>query len=200
MDLLDKIIVFFRGKDKTPIWQRFANEKQGKLKSTSGDLFVNYLYSDYKFHIGEFTHYVTSTSKKKYMIGMVLFTNPNNFELSIAPDDWFRKIVKIFKNNDIKIGHKDFDSKFYIKSNHDFKAVTLLKNKVLLDKIITANPILLEITDDTGLFNEHRPPEGKYMLHFAKQESLKDINQLNLIHLLLSTFVENLKENCLIQN
>lgn len=200
MDLLDKIIVFFSGKDKTPIWQQFANEKQGKLKSTSGDLFVNYLYSDYKFHIGEFTHYVTSTSKKKYMIGIVLFTNPNNFEISIAPDDWFRKIGKIFNNKDIKIGHKDFDSKFYFKSNHEFKALTILKNKALLDKIISANPTLLEITKEKGLFNEHIPPEGKYMLHFAKQESFKDVNQLNLIHLLLSTFVENLKENSSIQN
>lgn len=200
MDVLDKIITFFSGKDKTPIWQQFANEKQGELKSTSGDLFVHYTYSDFKFQIGEFTHYVTSTSKKKYMIGMVLFTNPNNFELSITPDDWFSKIGKFFKNNDMKIGYQDFDSKFYIKSNHEFKALTILKNKALLDKITTANPTLLEITKEKGLFNEHRPPEGKYMLHFAKQESFKDINQLNLIHLLLSTFVENLKENCSIQN
>lgn len=200
MELLDKIILFFSGKDKTPIWQQFANEKQGKLKSTSGDLFVNYLYSGYKFHIGEFTHYVTSTSKKKYMIGIVLFTNPNNFEISIAPDDLFRKIGKIFKNNDINIGHKDFDNIFYIKSNHEFKAITILKDKALLEKIISANPTLLEITNDKGLFDEHRPPEGKYMLHFAKQEKFKDLNQLNFIHLLLSTFIENLKVNCSIQN
>ena len=203
MDVLDKIILFFSGKDKTPIWQQFANEKQGELKSTSGDLFVEYPNLDYQFQIGEFTHYVTTGGKSyenKYMIGMVLFTNPNNFELSITPDDLFKKIGKIFKNNDIKIGHKDFDSKFYIKSNHEFKVKTILKDKALLEKITSANPTLLEITKEEGLFEEHRPPEGKYMLYFAKKERFKDINQLNFIHLLLSTFIENLKENCSIQN
>ena len=203
MDLLDKIIVFFSGKDKTPLWQQFANEKQGELKSRNGNLFVDYLYSDFKFQIEEFTYYITSGSKtyeKKYIIGIVLFTNPNNFELSITPDDLFSKIGKIFKNNDIKIGHNDFDSKFYIKSNHEFKAVTILKDKALLEKIISANPTLLEITKEKGLFDEHQPPEGKHMLYFAKQEKFKDVNQLNFIHLLLSTFIENLKENCSIQN
>ncbi|MES2865086.1 MAG: hypothetical protein V4666_13255 [Bacteroidota bacterium] len=203
MDILDKIIAFFSGKDKTPIWQQFANEKQGEIKSESGDLFVAYSYSDYNFRIGEFTHYVISggsSYEKKYMIGMVQFTNPNNFEISITPDDLFRKIGKFFKNNDIKIEHKGFDSKFFIKSNHEFKAITILKDKDLLEKIISADPILLEVTKEKGLFNEHRPLDGKHMLHFAKQEKFKDINQLNYIHLLLSTFIENLKENCSIQN
>lgn len=203
MDVLDKIISFFNGKDTTPIWQQYANEKQGEIKSESGDLFVEYLCSEYKFRIGEFTHYIVSggnSYEKKYMIGMVQFTNPNNFELSITPDDLFRKIGKVFKNNEIKIEHKGFDSKFYIKSNHEFKAITILKDKALLEKIISANPTLLEITKKEGLFNEHYPPEGKYMLYFAKQEKFKDINQLNFIHTLLSTFIENLKENCSIQN
>jgi hypothetical protein len=203
MDFLDRIINFFNGKDKTPIWQQFANEKQGELKSSSGDLFVDYLYSDFKFRIGEFTHYVTSggnSYEKKYMIGIVIFTNPNNFELSLSPDDLFAKLGKIFKNDDITIGNKSFDSMFYIKSNHKLKAITILKNKVLLEKITSANLTLLEITKEKGLFEEHCPPEGKYMLYFAKQEKFKDINQLNFIHLLCSTFIENLKENCSIQN
>ena len=75
-----------------------------------------------------------------------------------------------------------------------------MKNKVLLEKITSANPTLLEITKEKGLFEEHRPPEGKHMLYFAKQERFKDINQLNFIHSLHSTFIENLKENCSIQN
>jgi len=201
MDFLDRIIKFFSGKDKTPIWQQFANEKQGELKSSSGDLFVDYLYSDFKFRIGEFTHYVTSGGKsyeKKYIIGIVIFTNPANFELSITPDDLFAKIGKIFKNNDVTIGHKSFDSKFYIKSNHEFKAITILKDKTLLERIALANPTLLEITKEKGIFNEIAPP-GKYMLYCAKQERFRDINQLNSLHLLLATFIDNLKENCMIQ-
>lgn len=203
MDVLEKIISFFNGKDKSPIWQEFANEKKGELKFISGDLFVDYPHSDYKFRMGEFTHYITSgsnTYEKKYMIGIVQFTNPFNFELSITPDDLFSKIGKVFKNNDIKIGHKDFDSKFYIKSNHEFKAITILKDKALLEKITSINPTLLEITKEKGLFDVHHPPEGKYMLYFAKREKFKDINQLNSIHSLLTSFIENLKENCSIQN
>ncbi len=201
MDFIDRIIKFFSGKDRTPIWQQFANEKQGELKSSSGDLFVDYLHSNFKFRIGEFTHYVTSggnTYEKKYMIAIVIFTNPSNFELSISPDDLFAKIGKIFKNKDITIGHKSFDSKFYIKSNHEFKAKAILKDKVLLEKIALANPTLLEITNEKGMFDEIAP-SGKYMLYFAKQERFKDIDQLNFIHLLLTTLIDNLKETCSIQ-
>ena len=201
MDLLDKIINFFSGKDKTPIWQLFANEKFGELKSSSGDLFVEYLWSDFHFRIGESTHYVTSggrTFEKKYMIGTVFFTNPSNFELSISPNDLFAKIGKIFKNCDITIGNKSFDSKFFIKSNHEFKAKSILKDKTILEKITLANPTLLEITNKKGIFDEIAPP-GKYMLYFAKTERFKDIDQLNLIHFLLANLIDNLKENCSIQ-
>ena len=203
MSFLNKIIEFFKGKDKTPMWQQFANEKHGELKSSSGDLFVDYLYSDFKFQIGEFTHYVTSghnTYENKYLIGIVIFENSANFELSISPDDLFAKLGKLIKNEDIEIGNKTFDRKFLIKSNHKFKAVTILSDKALQEKITSANPTLLEITKANGLFDEHHPPEGKYMLYFAKQEKFNNINQLNFIHLLLSTFIENLKENCSIHN
>lgn len=37
------------------------------------------------------------------------------------------------------------------------------------------------------------------MLYFAKQEKFRDINKLNFIHLLLSTFIENLKKKLFIQ-
>lgn len=201
--MLNAIIEYFTGKDLMPIWEQFANEKHGKLKSTSGDLFVEYLHSNFKIQIGEFTHYVTSggqTYESKYLIGILDFTNPDNFELSISPEDLLAKLGKLLKNEDIKIGNKNFDSKFLVKSNHEFKAVTVLRDKSLMEKIILANPTLLEITRNKGLFDEHRPPEGKFMLYFAKQEKFKEINQLNSIHLLLLTFIEKLKENFQIQN
>ncbi len=203
MGFLDKIIAFFKRKDNMLLWQQFAQVKQGELKSSSGDLFVAYRYADFKFQIGAFTHYVTSgtnTYEYKYLIGIVLVTNPAHFELAISPDDLFAKMGKLFKNDEITIGNKSFDSKFLIKSNHKLKAITLLNHKALREIITAANPTLLEITKEQGLFAEHHPPEGQHMLYYAKQEKCKAINQLHLIHLLLATFIDNLKENGVIQN
>ena len=67
-----------------------------------------------------------------------------------------------------------------------------------MEKIKLANPNLLEITNGKGLFDEIAP-SGKYMLYYAKQENFKDINQLNLIHLLLANLIEKLREHCSIQ-
>lgn len=197
MIILNKIIEFFNGKDLTFIWEQFAKEKQGKLKSTSGDLYVDYSYNNFNYKIANFTHYINSGGRsyeKKYMIGIVEFNNPTKLELCINQEDLFTRISDFFNKKDIVIGNNTFDSKFYIKSNNKFKAISILKDKTILEKIIAMNPTRLEITDKDGLFNEV-PKTGKYMLYYAKRERFKDVNQLNQIHNLLETFIDNLKTN-----
>jgi hypothetical protein len=197
MSILKKINELIKGKDLKYIWEQFAVEKNGTLKSTSGDLFVEYSHSDFCYKITNHTHYITSggrTYEKKYMIGIVQFNNPTKFELCVTKEDILTKIGKIFNIKDIRINNTYFDTKYFLKSNYEYKATSILKNEDLLNLIITLNPDRIEITNKNGLFDEI-PDNGKYMLYFAKQEKLKTIDQLNLIHSTLSSFIEILKNN-----
>jgi hypothetical protein len=128
------------------------------------------------------------------MIGIVQFNNPTKFELCVTKEDILTKIGEIFNIKDIRINNTYFDTKYFLKSNYDYKATSILKNEDLLNLIITLNPDRIEITNKNGLFDEI-PDNGKYMLYFAKQEKLKTIDQLNLIHSTLSSFIEILKNN-----
>ena len=105
-------------------------------------------------------------------------------------------IVKIFDDIESfnKFNNKNFDTKYFLQSNHEYKAIAILKNETLMNQIISLQPDRLEIINDKGLFDE-LPEDGKYMLYYAKQEKLKTIDQLNLIHSTLSSFIEILKNN-----
>lgn|SRR5574343_27760 len=196
MPILKQLQEFIKGKDLTPLWEQFAKEKNGIVKSTSGDLYIEYIFSNFIFKIANYTHYINSGGKsyeKKYMIGIVEFFHPTQLEICLTKEDLFTRVCKLFKNQEITIGYKDFDNKFYVKSNKKQKAISLLKDKNIIEKIITLNPTRIEITNKDGLFGEI-PSNGKYMLYYAKQERLENLNQFYQIDLLLKTFIKNLKE------
>ena len=197
MSVYKKIKEFILGKDIRYIWEQFATERNGILKSESGDLFVTYEHSGFKYNIANKTYYVTSggrTFEKKYMIGIVEFLNPIKLELCITQEDILTKIGKIFNRKDITINNKNFDAKYFLQSNHEYKAIAILKNEILINQIISLQPDRLEIINDKGLFDE-LPEDGKYMLYYAKQEKLKTLDQLDNINLLLNNFIEILKDN-----
>ncbi|MGV3696928.1 hypothetical protein [Flavobacterium sp.] len=184
------------GKRQKPIWEEFAEQKNGVLKSESGDLFVEYKYLDFILKIKNYNYTVVGSSySESYMIGMAEFFHPTQLVLEITKEDWCTGIVKVFKNKGMKIGNSEFDKRFYITSNKELKARTVLNDKSLLEKIISFDPTRIEITN-TGKFFGEIPSKGKYILYCAKKEEFKDLKQLNEIHLVLVSFIENLKENC----
>ncbi len=189
---------FFKPKNLTFLWEEFANEKQGTLKSESGDLFVQYKCGSFNCRIGNYTHYINSggnSYERKFMTGIVEFQNPSKFGLLITKEDFLTEIGKIFNGKDITIGNKIFDSKFNIKSNKELQTKIILKNKELLEQILEINPTRIEITNNDGLFNE-MPSKGKYMIYYAKQEDFSEINQLKQIDRLFITILNSLKNNC----
>ena len=197
MSIFKKIKEFIIGKDIRYIWEQFASERNGILQSESGDLFVTYQHSGFQYNIANKTYYVTSggrTFEKKYMVGIVEFFNPIKLELCITQEDILTKIGKVFNRKDIKINNKDFDAKYFLLSNNEYKAIAILKNEILTNKIISLELDRLEIINSKGLFDE-LPKEGKYMLYYAKKEKLETIEQLNNIHFLLNNFIEILKDN-----
>ncbi len=186
------------GKSQRPVWEEFVKQQNGILKSESGDLFVEYEYSNFIFKVKNYNYNVAGSGRiESFMVGIAEFFHPTELELQITKEDWFTGIVKIFKNKEFKVSNNAFDKRFYITSNKESKAITLLRNKSLLEQIISFNPTRIEITN-TSDFGEV-PSKGKYMLYCAKHEKFTDLNQLNDIHSILVSFTENLKEICQIQ-
>lgn len=193
------IIKSIFGKSQRPIWEEFAKQQNGILKSESGDLFVEYEYLNFILKVKNYNYSVAGSSNSvSYMVGMAEFLHPTQLEFQITKEDWFTSIIKIIKKKEIKVGYSDFDKHFYITSNKELKTITILKDKSLLEKIISFNPTRIEITSTGESFGEI-PSKGKYMLYCAKQEKFKDLAQLNEIHSILVSFVENLKKNYQIQ-
>jgi len=192
------IIESIFGESQIPVWEEFAKQHNGTLKSESGDLFVEYEYSNFILKVKNYNHVSGSSYSESYMVGMAEFLHPSQLELQITKKDWFISIMKLFKKKKIKVGNDGFDKRFFITSNKELKAITILKDKSLLEKIISFNPTRIEITNVGESFGEI-PSKGKYMLYCAKQEKFKDLTQLNEIHSVLVSFIENLKVNCEIQ-
>ena len=142
-------------KSQRTIWEEFSNQQNGILKSESGDLFVEYEYSNFILKVKNYNYNVAGSGySDSYMVGMAEFLNPSQLEFQITKDDWFTSIIKIFKNKEIKVGNNDFDKRFYIKSNRELKTKNILKDKLLLEKIISLNPTRIEITHTEESFGE----------------------------------------------
>lgn len=196
MSLLKSII----GNGSEPIWEAFAKQKMGVLKSESGDLFVEYSHDDLTFKIGNFTHYSTSESvyNPTYMIGIVEFLNPTQFELCLTKEDLITKIRKRFTKKEINLGNRVFDDAFFIESNQGVTATTILRDEQLSREIAELKPTRIEITNKDGLFG-HAPSTGYYMLYYVKKESFRNLEQLNQLHSLLVSFIDTLKDHCSIK-
>lgn len=187
------------GKNQRAIWEEFSKQQNGILKSESGDLFVEYKYLNFILKVKNYNYNISGSSiSVSYLVGMAEFINPSQLEFQITKENWFTSFIKIFKKKEIKVRNKTFDKRFFITSNKELKTISILKDKSLLEKIITLNPTRIEITNSGESFGEF-PSKGKSMLYFAKQERLKNLAQLNEIHSVLVSFIENLKVNCEIQ-
>lgn len=192
MKLIDSLSYIFENKKDISFWNDFTSLKKGKLKSKSGDLFVEYKYENINFKIGEYTHYITGHSKEYYFkYGVIEISNETGYELTISKEDLFTKIKKIFNNEDIKINHSIFNKKYNIKSNKPLKTISLLNNKDLNNSIISFNPLRIEITKENGLFDE-KPINCNYMLYIIKEGKITNINQLTEIHDLIYNIFKKL--------
>ena len=99
MSILESIF----GKRQKPIWEEFAEQKNGVLKSESGDLFVEYKYLDFILKVKNYNYTVAGSGySDNYMVGMAEFFHPTQLALEITKEDWFTGIVKVFKNKEME--------------------------------------------------------------------------------------------------
>lgn len=101
---------------KMDFWQEFSDESEGvfKVKQTvSKDLESLTLQIPYKQYMIVFSESDTQPLK----IESTLMAN-HDFEFSITFEDTIEKLLKLFGQQDIEIGDKDFDNKYLIKEKN----------------------------------------------------------------------------------
>lgn len=177
--LIIRIIRYLFGKDTTPAWRNFALENGGTYHAIP-DHKVSVNYKGFTIIFDAYTYYTTaghSSSRAALIRGFVQFNNPGHYNLLITQQGIIENISKLFGAQDIRIGDKEFDKTFMIKSNDELKTQLLLTNSIIRDTLLKYKTIRFTITNEDGLWNE-RPAEGKYMLYFVMETKITRKAQL----------------------
>ena len=181
------------GKDYGPIWRQFANENNGTYLPVSDDR-VQLPYKDFTITLDTYTNYTVvggSSYEAEYTRGLVEFACHDNFKLLITQQGFIEKVGKVFGAQDIRIGEKQFDKKFMVKSNDEGKTLLVLSNNSITKLLQDIKTIRLDITDGEGLWDE-KPSEGNYMLYFVADGKITHIDHLNKLYRLFSDTLDTL--------
>ncbi|WP_034328869.1 hypothetical protein [Alkaliphilus transvaalensis] len=140
--------------------------------------------------------YTVSTGKSSivYTRMRVPYVTTDGFHFKVYKKSIFSDIGKLFKMQDVVIGHEEFDEEFIIKANNE-EQVRKLLSKDSIRFLINENPsITLEIQDkEEGLFVEKLPEKTRFLL-FQEVGVIKDTERLKKLYLLASEVLNQLCE------
>ena len=107
-------------------WMQFAKEHNGKYipgQYWNADC-IEIIYKNHHLLFDTYTDYTTSGNSsynKTYTRVRVEFHSPDNLRFRLMKQGIFLSIGKLFGAQDIIIGDEDFDKKFVIKGNDEYK-------------------------------------------------------------------------------
>jgi hypothetical protein len=137
--------------------------------------------------------YTVSTGKSSttYTRIRAPYVNKDNFRFTIYRENVFGKIGKLFGMQDIQVGYPEFDKRYIIKGNIDYKVQMLFANPRIRELILFQPNIHFQIKDDDGWFGTSFP-EGVDELYFQVVGVIKDIERLRSLFLLFSETLNHL--------
>ena len=92
---------------------------------------VEIAFREYKIIFDSYIHYVvvsSSTYETEFFRVRLEFYSPDKLSFRVINQGLIETLEKIFGSQDIKIGSPEFDSKYFIKGNDEFKIQTLFSN------------------------------------------------------------------------
>lgn len=111
---------------KREMWKEIARELNGELKikhNSSHELEIHNITVPYKKWNIQIS--VSDTRPLKFQIS---FIPGQNFKLTISWEDFLERLLKWFRKPDIKVGWKEFDNRYLLKSNRpDLVKITITK-------------------------------------------------------------------------
>jgi len=170
---------------KKDLWQELADLFKGKFKikqTISKDINSLELEIQYKNHKLLLTE--TDTKPLKFEIELSL---NQKFEFNISWEDSVERILKLFGQQDIKTGDKEFDKKYLIQSNNPDLTSKFLNSGQLKQTILKHNIYLLNL--------EYSEKNESYKLMTVKDRNTKNkeiiIELINFEFRIIDFFINN---------
>ena len=182
--------------ERINIWKLFAKEINGKFiegESWHSDR-TEVDYNNWKIIFDNYTEYKISgghSFEQIYTRITVPFISIDNFRFDIYHSNLIYNIGKIFGAQDIEIGNSEFDKKFIVKANNEFKTKSLFNDKKICTKILNQKHFNLQISDQRGIW-EHKLPEGELELSFFVENEILDIERLKFLNELFKDLINKL--------
>ncbi|MBS1634929.1 MAG: hypothetical protein JST26_03335 [Bacteroidetes bacterium] len=193
MSIIKNIYKAISGKDYGPLWEKFAQERQGVYVPEGGDK-VQVFHNGFSVVIDAYTHYTTVggvTREEEYTRVCTEFENPGGFWFSLAPQGIFETIGKMFGAQDIVVGDETFDKRFMIKGNDEALVQLLFADENFRKACMQQKVQRLELTEKEGLFGEKPAPE-KAMLYFLIEKEVTQLEELHEIYDFYSNLIDRL--------
>lgn len=187
------------GKSYEVVWKAFAKENKGiySLENRSVEITYKAHKISFDLHTNITVTGKTSTHAQDYTRVRLEFLSPDNLKLRLIPQGFIDTIGKLFGAQDILIGDKEFDKRFVVKGNEEFKIQMLFSNKIIRDILLNQKDLYLEIMEEYGIFDE-KIKEGYSMAIYISQEKITEVKQLNsLLQLYTNLIDELIKSNSL---
>ncbi len=198
MGIIKTVYNSFFGKSYEAVWRQFAQKNNG-IFSEKDDT-VEIVYKEHKILFDVYTNYSVvgnSSVDREYTRVRLEFVSPDNLKLRLIPQGFIDTIGKLFGAQDIIIGDKEFDKRFVIKGNEEFKIQMLFSNEIIRSILLSQKDLYMEIMEEYGIFDE-KIKEGYSMAIYISQEKITDAKQLNSLLQLYTNLIDQLiKSNSL---
>ena len=135
---------------------------------------VEVTYKEHKILFDVYVNYSvvgSSSIDREYTRVRLEFISLDNLKLRLIPQGFIDTIGKLFGAQDILIGDKEFDKRFVIKGNEEFKIQMLFSNKIIREILLSQKDLYLEIMEEYGIFDE-KIKEGYSMAIYISQEKI----------------------------
>lgn len=168
---------------------KYIEGKYGKQDS------VEITYHGYDIIFDSFLHFVVvsgSTSEIEFQRVRVEFCSPDKLSFKIIHQGLLEVVQKLFGGQDIKIGNAEFDSKFVVKGNNEYKIQYLLSDVEIQKLLLKLEILRLEISENKGFFGEIIE-EGHSVLYLTSDKEPKNIKEFNMLLELFKLLIDNLK-------
>lgn len=174
-------------------WKRFSELTggtffTGRYGMLDGTI-VNYknwniVFDYYDLYSGKF--------KQRFTRIFVPIDSRDNFKFEIYNNGIIRSVEKFFGAQDIEIGIKEFDKKFILKANNEFKLKRLLQNSTLRSLIKKEAEFNFQISNYKGIWEEETT---NFELSFFAKGEIKSIETLNSLLNIFKITLESLEES-----
>jgi len=196
MSSFRKIYNAIKPPDYEHVWRQFSAENNGNYIVGQYDIHdsVEIIYRNHKIVFDRLNDYPTilvRSSLVSFTRIRLEFKSPDNLKLRIVEQTIVDDFGKLFGQQDIKTGNKEFDFRFLISGNDEYKLQPLFQNKEFISLIQNTKDVHLEILEGSGIFGEDISSE-KVMLYFITGTKIKKIEQLRTFLKLYQILIDEL--------